>query len=187
MEPSYLPTTGSMTPALRAARLLGWFSLGLGAAELIAPGRIARALGMEGRETLLRAYGAREVLAGVGALSMEPTPHIWGRVAGDAVDLATLYLVPRDADNEQQGNVRTATAVVAGIAVVDLLVAAALTQERGRTKADGSADYSDRSGFPKAPALMRGAAAGAPPPDFRNDPSRNIEHADEVRTASDVQ
>ncbi len=60
----------SLTSADRAARLLGWFSLGLGIAQLIAPGRIAGAVGLQGKENLLRAYGGREIAAGVGALSI---------------------------------------------------------------------------------------------------------------------
>ena len=48
----------------RMARNLGWFSLGLGALEILAPERITRALGMEGKESLVRAYGFREVAAG---------------------------------------------------------------------------------------------------------------------------
>ena len=67
------------------ARGLGWFSIGLGVAELVAPGQLARFLGMEERTELIRAYGAREIMTGIGILSQEdPTPWIWGRVAGDA-------------------------------------------------------------------------------------------------------
>ena len=48
----------------RMARALGWFSIGLGMTELLAPRRITRALGMEGTEGLLRFYGAREIASG---------------------------------------------------------------------------------------------------------------------------
>ena len=51
----------SLGAADQMARALGWFSIGLGLTELIAPGKITRALGMEGKENLVRAYGAREV------------------------------------------------------------------------------------------------------------------------------
>ena len=73
------------------ARGLGWFSLGLGLAELIAPRLLGRALGMERQSGLLQAYGVREIATGLGILmSRDPTPWICGRIAGDALDLATL-------------------------------------------------------------------------------------------------
>lgn len=82
----------SMTPAMKGARILSFVSIGLGAVELIAPGRLARALGMEGREGLLRAYGAREIATGIGVRSVNPVPAMWARVAGDVLDLGTLAM-----------------------------------------------------------------------------------------------
>src|SRR3954468_7267805 len=74
----------------RMARNLGWFSLGLGALEILAPWRITRALGMEGHEGLVRAYGFREVASGMLSLSTDKKAGLWSRVAGDGLDLATL-------------------------------------------------------------------------------------------------
>jgi hypothetical protein len=71
----------------RVARVLGWFSIGLGAAELLAPKAVCRSLRVDCDERLVQAFGAREIAAGVGILSQRnPTPWLWGRVAGDAVD-----------------------------------------------------------------------------------------------------
>src|SRR5947209_1858593 len=70
-------------------RALGWFSICLGAVELLAPRRITRALGMEGHETLVQAYGAREIGSGLLALSTERTTGLWARVAGDGLDVTT--------------------------------------------------------------------------------------------------
>jgi hypothetical protein len=54
---------------------LGWFSIGLGLTELLAPGHLARFLGMEDRAELIRAYGAREIVTGVSILAQDdPTP-----------------------------------------------------------------------------------------------------------------
>jgi hypothetical protein len=79
----------SQTDAL--ARGLGVFSIALGLYELLAPRSLTRALGMQGNETLVRGYGLREIATGVGILAAkDPTPWIWGRVAGDGLDLATL-------------------------------------------------------------------------------------------------
>ena len=147
---------------LRLARALGWFSVGLGAMELIAPGRLARALGMEGRETLIQAYGAREMAAGVALLSAaNPTPWIWGRVAGDALDLLTLAGGLDDA-NPKRKNVGVAIAAVAGVTALDMLC--------GQRLADSVPDgveriERERSGYPRPLAEAHGLAirSDAPP------------------------
>ncbi|MDQ6680345.1 MAG: hypothetical protein M3Y67_05195, partial [Pseudomonadota bacterium] len=75
----------------RMSKGLGIFSIGLGLAELLATRLVARATGMRGSETLLRAYGLREIATGIGLLaSRDPRPWLWGRVAGDALDVSTL-------------------------------------------------------------------------------------------------
>src|SRR5687768_17323029 len=108
----------SMTPAMRASRLLGWVSFGIAAAELLAPRRTARAVGIsEDHTALLRAYGAREALAGVGAHSVYPVPALWSRVAGDLLDLGTLAVASRGEDGSRNRNAWIAMAAVAGITV----------------------------------------------------------------------
>ena len=57
------------------AQGLGWFSIGLGLVELAAPGRLARSLGMEERTELIRAYGTREIMTGIGILSQQDRRH----------------------------------------------------------------------------------------------------------------
>jgi hypothetical protein len=52
---------------------------------------MARATGMAGRETLVQAYGLREIVNGIGLLVSEnPRTWLWGRLAGDTLDLSTL-------------------------------------------------------------------------------------------------
>jgi hypothetical protein len=157
----------SLTATDRVARGLGWFSIALGIAELVAPGKLARTLGLEGQERLLQAYGGREIGAGVWALSDTPAPAIWSRVAGDVVDLATLAMGLRGADEEQRRNAWIALAAVAGITAVDILTAASLTAEQSERRGDTGRDYSDRSGFPRGVAAARSAADGATPVDFK--------------------
>src|SRR4051794_13144813 len=85
----------------RVARGLGWFSIGLGAAELIAPSFIARLIGSRNHRSLIRVYGLRELAAGAGILaSREPAGWLWSRVAGDIVDLASFtgLLASQDSD-----------------------------------------------------------------------------------------
>lgn len=147
------------TDSARAlARGLGWFSIGLGLAELLAPRGLARALGMERHAGLIRAYGAREVATGLGILAQkDPTPWIWGRVGGDALDLATLATAVGD-DNPKQRNVGLALAAVAGVTLLDVACAQALAAERRALASRPRPDYSGRSGFPRAVEAMRGAA-----------------------------
>ena len=138
---------------------LGLFSIALGAAELFAPRALCRALGFEGHERLVQAYGVREVATGVAILaSHDPTPWIWGRVAGDGLDLATLVTGFRD-DNPQKGNVGVAVAAVLGVTVLDVVCAQGLSSEKGGPKT-AIADYGDRVGFPQGESRALGDAHG---------------------------
>ena len=65
------------------ARGLGWFSIGLGLAEVLAPRALTRGLGMEGSEQLVQAYGLREIATGIGILSSDqPCPMDLGTCRG---------------------------------------------------------------------------------------------------------
>jgi hypothetical protein len=154
------------TTAGKFAYQLGWCSLALGVVELLASRHLARTLGMRGQERLIRAYGVREVVKGVGLLtSPNPTPWLWGRVAGDALDFATLAHAYRTSPKRR--NVAIALANVAGSAAVDVLAA----QQLGaiaRRQQQPTVDYSNRSGFPRGVEASRGLAANAEiPADFR--------------------
>ena len=107
---------------------LGWFSLGLGAAQLIAPGSVSRLIGIEDtprNRDLMRAIGVRELAAGTGILtSSRPTGWVSARVAGDAIDLA---LLGAGGGNERR-RVTAAAAAVAGIAALDLYTSVRLSR-----------------------------------------------------------
>ena len=144
----------------RLARGLGWFSIALGLFELLAAEKICRALGLEDHETLVRVYGAREVATGVAILaSHDATPWIAGRIAGDAVDLATLAAASSSAQGAQKDNVALALVAVAGVTALDVLCLRALEGEKGDRFTAVADDYSGRSGFPRGAGAMRGAAA----------------------------
>ena len=96
----------SLDSSDKLARALGWFSLGLGLIELFTPHRITRSLGLEGNEGLVRAYGAREIGAGVLSLSVDKKAGLWSRVAGDGLDIVTLLTALRE-DNPKRDNVAT--------------------------------------------------------------------------------
>jgi hypothetical protein len=155
----------STTDAL--ARGLGVFSIALGLVEVVAARSLTRALGMQGNETLVRLYGLREIAKGVGILaSNDPMPWMWGRFAGDALDLATLA-TGLEGDNPKRDNVMLALASVAGVTALDIYCAQTLSRE-SPTPLPPMRDYSDRSGLPRPPKAMRGAARDFEAPrDFR--------------------
>jgi hypothetical protein len=144
--------------AFALARGLGWFSIGLGALEVLAPRSLARALGEEEQTGLVRAYGVREIATGIGILATnDPKPWIWGRLAGDALDLAGLAMGLRH-DNPRKDTVAFALAAVAGVTLLDGFCAAELSHSERRERFMPMRDYGDRRGLPAAPDLMRGAA-----------------------------
>jgi hypothetical protein len=141
----------------RLAKGLGYFSIALGVAELVAPKAICRAAGVQGLEPVVRAYGAREIATGVAILtSHDPEPWIWGRVAGDLADMATVATGLQQ-DNARKDNSILTLATLAAVTVVDIMCATSLNAEKGgRTTA--IVDYSNRSGFPQGLQAARGAA-----------------------------
>lgn len=79
----------------RRALGLGWFSIGLGLAELVAPRQMARLIGADEEDgvtrALMMATGTRELACGLGLLSKSrPAFWAWARFAGDVMDLALL-------------------------------------------------------------------------------------------------
>jgi len=109
---------------------LGWFSIGLGLAELIAPGALAEMIGVRSgpkNRTILRFYGLREVAAGIGILAQpRPAGWLWARVAGDAVDLSSLLAAAGGRRNDK-GKVGFAIASVAGVTALDVYCAQQLS------------------------------------------------------------
>jgi hypothetical protein len=154
------------TPAGKLSHQLAYFSIALGALELFAAPKLTRLLGMRGKEDLVRAYGVREIVKGVGILSSSnPTPWLWGRVAGDALDLATLAAAYPN--NRKRTNVAIAIANVATVAMLDVMAAQQMGAIYQRQRMPAR-DYSDRSGLPRGIEASRGAAADAPiPADMR--------------------
>jgi hypothetical protein len=109
-------------------RALGWFSLALGAAELVAPRRISRTLRVGGHDGLIRSYGLREIAAGLGLLlASRPGPWLWARVAGDVLDLGTLGAARRS--GRRTGAVDAALASVAAVTAIDVAAAASLSRD----------------------------------------------------------
>ena len=116
------------------ARSLGWFSIGLGAAEVLAPGLVAKIIGTRNNTGWIRAFGVREIVSGVGLLTnqKQSAPWLWSRVGGDVLDLASLGAALANPENER-GMTAFSVAAVAGVAVLDVMAAQMATaQQAGR-------------------------------------------------------
>src|SRR3954464_2219756 len=135
------------TATCRFAQGLGVFSIVLGLIELVWGRRLGRSLGLDGKEHVVRLYGGREILTGIAILAAkDPTPWVWGRVAGDALDIGTLaYGYKRDPDDVP--GISTALVAVAGATAADIYCATKLSGE-SNAPLPPLKDYSDRSGFP---------------------------------------
>jgi uncharacterized membrane protein len=120
--------------AERRGRGLGWFSIGLGLAQIGAPRAVARLIGLkdseETRNTMF-AIGLREITSGIGILSRpRPAAWIWTRVGGDLMDLALLGKALKS-DEADRGRVAAATAAVLGVTVLDLWTGQQLSRRGG--------------------------------------------------------
>lgn len=106
------------------ANVLGWFSIGLGLAELLAPRAVARTIGVDDRAgehaAVLRALGLREIASGLGLLSQRASgAWAWSRVGGDVMDLALLAAAARSPNSDPRRLGAAATAVL-GVAALDV-------------------------------------------------------------------
>jgi uncharacterized membrane protein len=129
-------TDGQSRALRRTAQGLGWFSVGLGLAELLAPRQLGRFVGVRDNpraRLTLRAMGLRDLAAGTGILVRpRPAGWMWARVAGDAIDLALLGLA-LGGKRANRSRIPAAIASVAGVTALDLLVSTRLSRARRQT------------------------------------------------------
>jgi uncharacterized membrane protein len=125
--------------AKRLARGLGWFSIGLGLTELLAPRAIASISGVSNRRTgLIRLYGLRELASGIAIFSQrKPAEAMWSRVAGDVLDLASLGMACTSPD-AKRGRITFATANVLAVTALDVIAAKQLSNGNQGIQAKGS-------------------------------------------------
>lgn len=128
--------TGAVYPSGSAggdpvAKFLGYFSLGLGATQLLAPRLLGRLIGVGHHPTVMPLFGLREIAAGVGILATgRKAEFLAARVAGDAVDIAALFAAWMDADESDRLRIVSAGLAVAGVTALDIACAAAHARER---------------------------------------------------------
>ena len=119
--------------AKEVARGLGWFSIGLGLVQLVAPRAVCRIVGIPLAPTAVRLCGLRELACGVGLLTQEnPGPWTKVRVAGDAMDLAALAgaaVLP----NVGGRRIAVAMAAVAGVTALDVYCGRELAEHDAKT------------------------------------------------------
>jgi uncharacterized membrane protein len=119
--------------AHRRARGLGWFSIGLGLAQILSRRGLARMIGVgddRWKRTAMLAVGAREIAAGIGILrGPRPAGWLWARVAGDLMDLALLGSALRSR-NTNPARVGASMAALAGVTALDFLT----SRELGRAE-----------------------------------------------------
>ncbi|MGD9765061.1 MAG: SRPBCC family protein [Candidatus Binatia bacterium] len=151
------------TPEERLAHALGWFSIGVGVAEAVAPRTVARALGLadsapqRGRQRIpwsllgaqqsdssstLRLFGLREIGTGLGILTRRrPAGWLWARVLGDLLDLGFLSKAMQSTP-AHRGRLATAAVAVAGVTALDIACSRQLSARKKvslQLEPDGSA------------------------------------------------
>lgn len=120
----------------RIAEGLGWFSLGLGVAQLLAPGALNRLAGIHddaAARVAQRFVGVREVGAFAAIMIDRPRPALplWSRVGGDLMDLA---LLARAWEHKRESAPRLALTIasIAGVTGLDTYAAIRHTEAKRR-------------------------------------------------------
>jgi uncharacterized membrane protein len=122
---------------------LGWFSIGLGLAEIATPNFVANLIGVTDdskTRSVLRFYGARELAAGFGILSQSnPSGWLWARVAGDVADISSFCKAMTADDNDRGKGIATAAALI-GVTLADVYCAKQLSNgaEKSQNRKTGA-------------------------------------------------
>jgi uncharacterized membrane protein len=164
----------------KIARGLGWFSIGLGVAEILAPRSLAKLIGLRGHHSgILRMLGAREITSGFGILAgRQPNSNwMWSRVGGDAMDLALLGAAFK-MKRSNRNRLAMATAAVAGVTALDAICSQRLSRRNG-ARGDGAIRVAQAVTINRSPEELYRFWR-----DFQNLP-RFMKHLESVRGTSD--
>jgi hypothetical protein len=122
----------------RRGRALGWVSLGLGVAQVVAPNAVRRISGVDDSETsraVVPLVGTRELVHAAGLLTSRRIGlWVWTRVAGDAMDLTSLAVALAHRHGERRRRLVGVTGAVVGITAVDVLTAIQASRSAGSAK-----------------------------------------------------
>lgn len=193
---------GIRHPGRALAHGLGWLSVGLGLAQIVAPRRVARLVGAREHTALIRLLGVRELATGAGILGPRRAAAgwLWARVAGDVMDLGLLARAmrpveergrwiaalrghrPRQTETERNRTIG-AIAAVGGVMLLDVLNAVQLTRSRPQFRRAAGSEY--------AVDIERSIVVNRPPEecyrfwrDFENLP-RFMRHLESVRVVDE--
>ncbi len=124
--------------AMLDPRALGWLSVGLGLAAVLAPRPLGRLTGLGETglgeaDTLLRLVGCRELASAAGLLMQRrKAPWLWSRVAGDAMDLMLAGSATRN--TKHAARAWTTVGVLAAIAAIDVAASVRATRTDATAK-----------------------------------------------------
>jgi uncharacterized membrane protein len=125
------PASPSDTGVERFANALGWFSIGLGLAELLMPKKLGELIGAPEHSGVMRSMGLREIGAGIGILTQsQPAGWMQARVGGDMLDLALLGAA-FTSDRSDKARLAIAAAAVGGVTALDILCSKQLSGGAG--------------------------------------------------------
>jgi uncharacterized membrane protein len=134
------------------ARGLGWFSVGLGLAQLAFPRAMARATVGGGEGGGMRALGVRELACGMALLRRPHAGWLWARVAGDVMDLALLAsALTTKHGRKASGRVLGSMGAVAGVTLLDAAAAIQLARTGVATRAERQAQAMESVTVNKSP------------------------------------
>lgn len=115
--------------SIKLSKGLGWFSIALGLAELLAGRKMAYAIGANQTPELMRAFGVREIATGLGILKNPAnSAGLWARAAGDLLDAVTVGAQAFRPSNPKKTAAYAALGIVAGAFIVDMLAAQAVAR-----------------------------------------------------------
>jgi hypothetical protein len=118
------------------AQFLGWFSIGLGTAQVTMPKTLCKIVGAsdDGAAPLvMRLVGLRELTQGTGILTRpRPTTWLWSRVGGDTLDLSLLLAT---AAKNRRARTAFAIANVLAVTVPDVYESRFLSRKTGPVRA----------------------------------------------------
>jgi len=114
------------------AQFLGWFSIGLGTAQVTNPKTLCKIVGASDdgiAPLVMRLMGLRELMQGTGILTRpRPTMWLWSRVGGDVLDLSLLLAT---AVKNRKARTAFAIANVIGVTVPDVYESRFLSRKAG--------------------------------------------------------
>jgi uncharacterized membrane protein len=110
-------------------RALGWFSIGLGLAEVLAPRALEKFLGVRHCSWLIRLMGLREIAAGTGILSRpRQVDWLWARLGGDVINMAGLGIA-LGSPMANTVNISCALVAVGGVTALDVCCAQEMSRK----------------------------------------------------------